>query len=146
MKDSTADWEREPPASEEAIQALIREAGLDFPEEYLEFLRYSNGGEGQLGIHPLWFLIFPAEAVLEANRRYSYGLDDLPGYFVFGNNCGLELFVFNTEEPKPWRVYYVDNISMTPEDVLPCASNFESFVQAMGREPEPELGDDSPAG
>jgi hypothetical protein len=57
----------------------------------------------------------------------------LPGYFVFGNNKGLELFVFNMKEQKPWKVYYVDNISMTQEDVLECAVDFKAFVEAMGR-------------
>jgi hypothetical protein len=66
LTDPTADWKREPPANETAIQKLIQESGIDFPEEYLEFLRYSNGGDGELGIEPYWFDIFPAEEVLEA--------------------------------------------------------------------------------
>jgi hypothetical protein len=52
---------------------------------------------------------------------------------VFGSNAGGELYVFNTKEQKPWRVYIVDDISMTQEDVQECAPDFMTFVQAFGR-------------
>lgn len=138
VEDPTADWTREPPASEEAIQRLAKGAGVPLPEEYLDFLRFSDGGEGELGIYPWWFRLYPAEEVLDANRDYSYGLDDLPGYFVFGNNGGLELYVFNTNEEAPGRVYMVDNISMTQEDVQLCAPDFLAFVRAFGRKSDLE--------
>ncbi|WP_428840134.1 SMI1/KNR4 family protein [Burkholderia cenocepacia] len=41
-------WYRVGGASEAAIASLRRAAGFDLPAEYVEFLRFSNGGEGPL--------------------------------------------------------------------------------------------------
>jgi hypothetical protein len=136
LEDKPADWSREAPATEDTIQGLIRDTGIDFPEEYLNLLRYSNGGEGELGVDPLWFSIYPVEEVVELNRRYdieSY----LPGYFAFGSNMGGEALLFDTKESKPWKVYYAPIIGMEEDQVLECAANFKEFVRSMGR-PSPK--------
>lgn len=136
LEDKTADWSRADPATEDAIQGLIMETGMDFPEDYLNLLRYSNGGEGELGVDPLWFSIYPAEEVVELNRRYeieSY----LPGYFAFGSNRGGEALLFDTRKSKPWKVYYAPFIGMEEDQVLECAANFKEFVRSMGR-PSPK--------
>ncbi|MEO5952134.1 MAG: SMI1/KNR4 family protein [Chloroflexia bacterium] len=137
LNNPTADWLREKPARETAIQRLIENTGLHFPEEYLNFLGYSDGGEGELAVQPLWFHIFAAEEAIYKNK--SYQLDEyLPGYFAFGNNMGLEIFVFNIQESPPWKVYYVPNIGMEEEAVLECAPNFLAFIKAMGHPSELE--------
>jgi len=48
-------WDKEPPAERKALEQLTQEAGVSLPEDYLTFLAYSNGGEGELGINPGWF-------------------------------------------------------------------------------------------
>ena len=141
FEDTTADWSRKAPAPEEAIQALIRGTGLDFPEEYLTLLRYSNGGEGELAVDPLWFSIYPVEEVVELNRGYEIEVY-LPGYFAFGSNKGGEALLFDTRKSKPWKVYYAPFIGMEEDQVLECAANFKEFVRAMGR-PSPETEHES---
>jgi hypothetical protein len=61
--DARTDWFRHPPAEEAAVQKLVDTSGLDFPVEYLDLLRYSNGGSGKLAAHPLWFDLYPVEEV-----------------------------------------------------------------------------------
>jgi hypothetical protein len=141
LEDTTADWSRKAPALEEGIQALIKETGLDFPEEYLSLLRYSNGGEGELAVDPLWFVIFPVEEVIDRNNSVEVA-KELPGYFAFGSNGGGELLLFNTRESKPWKVYYAPYIGMEEETVLESTPDFEAFVRAMGR-PSPETPQES---
>ncbi|MBA3946757.1 MAG: SMI1/KNR4 family protein [Herpetosiphonaceae bacterium] len=125
ISDPTALWERCPPASEAAIQALVEHVGVQLPDEYLALLRYSNGGEGELGIEPLWFSIFPAEEVLQSNQDHALATY-LPGYLAFGSNLGLEILLFNTKEGHPWKVYYVPNIGMDERDVLESAPDLMS--------------------
>ena len=55
LSDSSAKWSRNDQASTEAIQDLVSKCAIELPGKYLEFLRYSNGGEGELGVEPGWF-------------------------------------------------------------------------------------------
>ena len=48
VSDDTKEWDRQPPADEERINELVNQANIVFPKEYLDFLRHSNGGEGEL--------------------------------------------------------------------------------------------------
>jgi hypothetical protein len=137
LEDATANWYRHAPASEEAIQALIRETGLDFPEEYLSLLRYSNGGEGELAVQPLWFVIFPVENVVKRNQGLEIA-KWLPGYVAFRSSGGGCSLLFNTRENRPWKVYWADDIGMDEEHVFESTPDFAAFIKAMGR-PSPEV-------
>jgi hypothetical protein len=139
LEDKAADWSRQAPGPEEAIQALITETGLDFPEEYLGLLRYSNGGEGELAVEPWWFVIDPVEDVVERNKDLEIARD-LPGYFRFGSSGGGDSLLFNTRESRPWKVYCVDDVGMEEEYVKESAPNFGAFIRAMGH-PSPDMPD-----
>jgi hypothetical protein len=39
----------------------VNHAGFALPQAYLDFLRISNGGEGELPVQPYWFQICRAE-------------------------------------------------------------------------------------
>ncbi len=141
LSDETADWLRYPPAREEALDALIEQTGLSFPEEYLSLLRYSNGGDGPLDTQPCWFIIEPVEGLIELNDRpmqvyvpnIGYQVQEyLPGYFAFGTNGSGEFLVFNTQEEQPWKVYSAPMIG-SDEDVMECTSDFRTFVELMGK-------------
>jgi SMI1 / KNR4 family (SUKH-1) len=141
LEDTTADWSRKAPASEEAIQALISDTGLDFPAEYLSLLRYSNGGEGELAVQPLWFVIDPVEDVVKRNQEMGIA-KWLPGYFRFGSSGGGSSLLFNTRESRPWKVYHVDDVGMEEEYVYESTPDFGAFIKAMGR-PSPETAHES---
>ena len=55
LKDRTTKWNRKAPADPDSIDRLVAESKVELPEEYLALLRYSNGGEGELGVEPGWF-------------------------------------------------------------------------------------------
>lgn len=141
LEDRAADWYRQAPAPEEAIQALIRDTGLDFPEEYLGLLRYSNGGEGELAVDPLWFVIFPVQDVVERNQGLQIA-KWLPGYFAFGSSGGGCSLLFNTRESRPWKVYWADDVGMEEEYVSESTPDFGAFIRAMGH-PSPDSSHES---
>jgi hypothetical protein len=87
VADPSAKWGREPPADPEAIRSLIAGAGVDLPEDYLSLLRLSNGGEGELGVEPGWFRLWPAGEVIDLNRDYEVA-ELAPGFFAFGSSGG----------------------------------------------------------
>jgi hypothetical protein len=132
LSDSSATWTRRPPASEAAIRALVASCDFRLPDEYLSFLRYSNGGEGSLCLEPWWFRICPAEEVLAYNQGYSVE-EFLPGFFAIGSSGGGEMLVLRKRDGSPCPIYMVPFI-MAERDVVQIAHDFEMFALALGRD------------
>jgi hypothetical protein len=133
LQDSAAKWERERPCNPESVQKLVAASEIVLPDEYLVLLKYSNGGEADLGIGPGWFQLWSAEDILELNESYRVK-DNLPGLFGFGSSGGGELLAFDTRSDKPWRIVAVPFVPMMAGDVWIVADDFEAFVRAMGHE------------
>ena len=133
LKQRKAHWDRVPPASESAIQALVEQSGVDLPQDYLAFLRFSNGGDGHIGIEPGWFQIWPAEEVVETNQFFELE-EELPGFFAFGGNGGGELFAFDMRGPQPWPIVMVPRTPLEAEFAVKIADDFLAFADAIGRE------------
>jgi len=126
-------WNRENPASHDTIENLVVKSGLQLPKDYLDFLRLSNGGEGELPVDPFWFQIWPVDEVLEHNEGYRVK-QHLPGFFVFGSNGGGEMLAFNIREHGSWPVYMIPFIPMDESDAKKVAPDFLSFAEMLGIE------------
>lgn len=125
-------WHREPPAEPDAVQTLLLQSGVDLPESYIQFLKFSNGGEGELGVSPGWFALWPAEEVLELNK--GFGVQKwLPNFFGFGSNGSGELLAFDTRKTRPWSIYAVPFDVLEEEAALVVADSFAVFVEAIGQ-------------
>lgn len=131
LKDPSAKWDREAPASPEAIQELVAEAEIELPEEYLTLLLYSNGGEGELAVEPGWFQLWPAEKVVGLNKGYEVE-KNVPEFFGFGSSGGGEMLAFDSREGQPWKVVMIPFVPMTVEHAVVIADDFEAFIRAMG--------------
>lgn len=132
LSDPTAEWSRCSPASESAIRMLIEACDFVLPQEYLLFLRYSNGGEGVLCIEPWYFRLCAAEDVVSYNQGYHVE-EFLPGYFAIGSNGGDEMLAIRKRDGSPCPVYMVPFI-MADNDVVQIAHDFEMFAMALGRD------------
>lgn len=129
-------WKKELPASQEAIQKLLADSGLDLPKTYLDYLRESNGGEGTLGISPLWLQLWKAEEVIKWNKDYEVQ-EYTPEFFGFAGNGGGMLIAFKINEPNKWAIYQLDFICMDEEDCrFMIAKDFEEFSKAIGQDAE----------
>ncbi len=133
IQDSSAKWTRAAPASEEALHDLTAHIGITLPDEYVAFLRMSNGGEGELGVEPGWFQIWPAEQVIQLNAGYgtpSFAV----GFIGFGSNGGGEMIAFDTRGIAPWPIVMIPFVGMSPELAEQVATEFKGFLKAMGRQ------------
>lgn len=135
LKDNLDTWIfKPPPASEESINNLVLNAGPALPEKYLDFLRFTNGGEGELGIDPWYFQVWPAEEVIDSNR--NYGVQEyIPGFFAFGTNGGGELLAFDMRHEDERRVFMIPMIPMSESDAVEIAPDFETFAMVCGMAP-----------
>ena len=127
VRDSSAEWSRQPPAESRTVQQL--EAALPtLPADYLAFLRLSNGGAGELGIEPGWFQLWPAEDVSSLNREYAVR-EFLPAYVGFGSDGGGELLAFT---PRG-EVVAVPFIPMDASEARIIAPSFRQLAALFGR-------------
>jgi hypothetical protein len=121
-----------PPADPEAVNLLKSKVG-QLPERYLAYLCKSNGAEGDLGVPPGWFVVWPAEEATVATSEYEMP-EYLPGYFAFGGNGGGELFVFQLSGGSEDRaVFMVPAIGMSVSELRPVAHSFAEFECQMGK-------------
>ncbi len=130
--DAAAGWEPASPAEPADIAEVAAKAPFPLPAEYLEFLSRSNGGEGELGADPGWFVLWRAEQVLSLNRSYHVP-EELPGFFGIGSNGGGELLAFDSRSGMPYPVVAVPFIPMEAQESLIVAETFGRFTELMGK-------------
>ena len=126
-------WDKEEPAQPESIQKLIDNAGKELPEDYLALLRYSDGGEGRLGIEPGWLQLWSSVDVLDHNKGYEIE-EYIPGFFGFGSSGGGELLAFDTQSGEPCKIVMIPFIPMSAKEAVVIAKDFEEFIRAIGRD------------
>lgn len=66
---------------------------VTLPEEYLEFMKKHNGGEGDIG--NTYLVLFPLEELQEINEDYCME-EYLPNHIIIGNNGSGELYGLNS--------------------------------------------------
>jgi hypothetical protein len=104
---------------------------LALPPEYIEYLHITNGGVGDLGVEPGWFVLWRTEKVVEQNEGYEVR-KNVPGFFGIGSNGGGELLAFDARSEQPWPVVMSPFIPMDEAEARQVAPDFESFVRLMG--------------
>ncbi|WP_228895273.1 SMI1/KNR4 family protein [Pseudoduganella aquatica] len=136
MISSDRTWFKYPGASPQALDALRAAAGVELPDQYYDFLAFSNGGEGPLPVFPFNICLDAAE---DATKFKVQGKAEefFPGFFIFGGDGGGEYIAFDTRLTKPWPVVAIDmtNIQLS-ESVSPVAADFASFMSLVGIEPD----------
>ena len=132
-KANASKWMPASPASEDVIASLSGQIGFELPSDYLEFLRFSNGGCGDISVDPWCFdSLWTAEELVGCNRDYEVA-EYCPGFFGIGSSGGGEMFAFDMRKPQPWPVVVVPFIGMEPDVALPVAPDFRSFVAMFGQ-------------
>ena len=122
------------PASESEISKFLARCPGGLPALYIELLRSMNGGEGELGLWPGWFELWPLDKILDANKVHGMGqLHE--GFFAFGTSGEGVIFAFDLNAPGRSAVYGL--LSESPENgddkVKVVADDFNTFVKALGR-------------
>ena len=123
-------WSKEIGASAEEIQEFEDALPFDLPRQYLDLLRFTNGGEGELALMPLWFQLFPISGAL-GRWRNEFFRKEFPTLFFFGTNGGLESIAFEIHQSRPWPIIAVDCIAgMSSAEVI--APDIVAFISAIG--------------
>lgn len=124
-------WEVVQPCTENVLQDLVKAAAIELPPEYLEYLRRSNGGGGDIGMEPGLVHLWAAEEVAQSNQEYEVQRN-VPGFYAFGSSGGGEMFAFDTHRKKPWPIVIIPFIPMDAAYAVQIATDFASFQTMFG--------------
>jgi hypothetical protein len=93
----TAD--RKLPAPPGEVDSLLSALPAKLPDDYVEFLRESNGTEGHVGSAQRYLVLWPAGDILRLNA--DYGVSDFaPHLLIVGSNGAGEAYGFDlSKEP-----------------------------------------------
>src|SRR5260221_4294030 len=87
-------WAKASEASDAEIAELLGSIDFEWPDEYLDLLRFSNGGDGELALPPMWFLLFEIKLTINL-RSDEFYRNEFPNFLFFGSNGGLEMIAFD---------------------------------------------------
>lgn len=103
--------------------------GLELPDDYLDFMREHNGGEGPLGEYN-YGCFYRFEELEEINDEYEVQ-DNWPGYVVIGSDMSGQLWAYNPEK----KIYcQIDSMNTDDDTYYTQAESFEEFLRKMDEE------------
>jgi hypothetical protein len=123
-----ADFRCNPPADEASLRQLAAGSAVALPEDYLEFLRAANGGEGFVGPNS-YLILWRAEELVEMNESYQVG-EYAPGLFLFGSDGGGEAFAFDFRSDAK-DIIAVPFVGMDLSAIRPLSQNFAGFLEKL---------------
>lgn len=125
----TARLERRAPASSHDIDDLISRSKIEFPPDYLEFMRQSDGAEGPIG-NERYLVLWSTKNIIELNEQYH--VDEFaPQLLVFGSDGGGEAFAFD-RRTKPATIVRVPFIGF--DEAVIYGSRFDDFLVKISKE------------
>jgi hypothetical protein len=113
--------------TEAQISESERELGLKLPDDYLAFLKTSNGGEGFVGDN--YVMLWKVEKLSSMNRSYETEVY-APGLLIFGSDGGGEAYGFDTRE-LPWRIVRVPFVGMHWKEAKQISQSFQEFLDYL---------------
>lgn len=118
-------WLRQPGAPQQTISCLSTDCARPLPQDYLDYLHWSNGGEGTIAGR--YVSCWPAEEILDLNRDYEIP-QHLPDCLAFATDGGSDayLFDFRTHEPGVICVALGD---LSYAEAVTVAPSFRRFLK-----------------
>ena len=115
------------PANSEEINTVEKNLGIFLPQDYKDFLLYSNGITGSLS-DDSFIQLWEIEKIPSRNEQIDY-LADLSGLLVIGSDGGEMQYVLDLREGKK-RYLMIDPLDLN-NGVFFAGNNFEEFIEAV---------------
>lgn len=116
-----------PPASEAQIRSFESSVGFALPKEYVDFLRWADGGFGFVGHAHV--ILWPLEDLGRKNKAYDVA-EFAPGLFLFGSSGGGEAYAFDIRSPA-MPIVEVPFIGMELKAAHFMAPTFNGFLEVL---------------
>lgn len=123
------DWQLDAGATEVALRDAVALLGHSLPQEYVQFLREHNGGEGFVGDN--YLILWKVEELSSFNREYEVD-QHAPGLLLFGSNGGGEGYGFDTRSAD-MPIVRIPFIGMNLQYATPTASSFSDLFMQLAK-------------
>src|SRR5262245_8861751 len=114
--------------TEEDIATFRRVTGRTLPQDYIDFLKRNNGGEGYIGHE--YVMLWKLEELDEFNRDYEVP-EYLSDVLLFGSDGGGEALGFRVSQGPKWQVIKVPFVGMSPDLCEEVAGSFSEFLTSL---------------
>lgn len=116
-----------PPTTINVIRDVEEQLNIKFPEDYIEFMLISNGGEGQ--INERYLSLWEMESIVDSNGTEGYSiLEFAPGLIVIGSDGGGTAIGYDFRNDKP-QLIEVDFIGLDIDSPFFSTGNFIDFIR-----------------
>lgn len=124
---------RNAPATDSAIDTLLRASPIALPTGYIALLRLTDGGEAFIGEpdsdDELYLNLWPSGDVLKFNAEYE--MPSLaPNHFAFGTNGGGELLAIDRRRGDD-AVVMLPSIGLSDDSGVLVAPTFDAFMSMI---------------
>ncbi len=113
------------PANDNDINDVEKQLGILFPYDYKDFLKFTNGFDGQIKEFIVSF--DPVQNIYQSTLDTC--LTCFPWAIYLGTNGNIEMFVLDTRQ-NPFQFGVLPNIG-EEEDFIPLGNTFEKFIARL---------------
>jgi hypothetical protein len=119
-----------PGAAPHALADMAATLNVQLPDDYVDFMRFSNGAEGSVG--ESYLVVWPVDEIVDLNQTYR--VDDFaPGLVLFGGDGGNTGYAFDKRSAPP-RIVEVPLIGMDVNATEYCGASFVEFLRYVARD------------
>lgn len=125
-------WQSEEGAASADLAKVVAASRMALPEDYLSFLRVSNGGQGPLPVEPFWLVLDSVDTVTDTLADGTL-TEFFPSFIVIGSNGAGEGVAFDFRSGGEAGVVYFDMTNTDlAESARPLAASFTGLLALAG--------------
>ncbi|WP_342430147.1 SMI1/KNR4 family protein [Neobacillus sp. FSL H8-0543] len=114
-----------PPIDRNKVKKVESVLGVAFPDDYVEFITYTNGAEGSIDEN--YLVLWAIDEIIELNEGYSV-YEFAKGLVIFGSDGGETAFAFDTRTTE-MQIVAVPFIGMDLDEVTTCSKTYNGFLK-----------------
>jgi hypothetical protein len=118
-------------ASNEALEAAMSRLGYRLPEDYLDFLRMTNGYDGDVG-ESGYVYVWPVEELAPSNEANNFR-EWLPGLVLFGSDGIGNFYAFDMRHSPAVVLCFPSIGGPEPEVTEEVGKSFLGFLKNLAR-------------
>jgi hypothetical protein len=115
--------------SESRLFDIQRKFGIRFPADYVDFLKTSNGAEGNIG--QSYIMLWSLEDIVTLNEAYAVN-EFAPGLLIIGSDGGGTAYAFDLRTEQ-MQLVEVPFIGMSLDEIRVLSNTFDGFINYLDK-------------
>lgn len=127
IRELMRDFEFNSGASPHQIRGAEEQLAVRLSAEYVDLVRWTNGGEGCVG-RESYLVLWPVEELLERNEGYKVDGEYARGLTLIGTDGGNEAFAVRSSDD---HFVSAPLIGMSPDMVVDMGHTLREFLESL---------------